>query len=463
MTRTEGPPATDVVIETQHSRVPWRWVILMAMIGLPIGFGMGAGGNVVFTMRKLIESPAMVNFLTSLDVLFNVLVGTTCLYLSDKIWIKGLGRRVPFLLASWIVMGLSMLFIPMADSAWALVLLVVLWFGFQDAGTTWEVLKYEVVPPSQRGRYNAMQSWLFQVFIIFGAVVMSGRFEETVERDPFLLKGEVTSYWIGGVGLLIGALLIVLFVRERKPPAEATSTGVSALNPKEVWKNLVGERTLWPVYLLAFSTMLTSTGLGAIDGLLFIDQWGFSFQELGTNLLVGGLINLALIPLIGILVDRWNRKAMFLIGTIGSFCAQVLYYLFIQFVLPEQRPEIWHLILFGEVMSIFGLMSGISLMPLMFDYIPRNAMGTAQAGINIVRSLTRFATLNGIGIWVTWWSASFHPGKINYLSGYLFMFIMQLLGFAFIAYFFIQVRRGRIRPIGAEVLPTSSKEIGHQP
>lgn len=93
------------MIETQRSRVPWRWVVMMAMIGLPIGFGMFAGGNTTFTMRKYISSPAVLNFLSSLDVLFNVLVGTTCLYLSDRMWVKGLGRRIPFILAAWVIMA----------------------------------------------------------------------------------------------------------------------------------------------------------------------------------------------------------------------------------------------------------------------------------------------------------------------------------------------------------------------
>lgn len=437
-----------MLIQTREKHIPWRSVCLMAMIGLPIGFGMFAGGNTTFTMRKYIASPAVINALSSLDVLFNVLVGTTCLYLSDRMWVRGLGRRTPFILASWVVMGVALLLIPFSTSVWMLVPLMVLYFGFQDAGTTWEVLKYEVVPPEQRGRYSALQQWFFQAFLMFFVVVMSGRFDETVERGPLVLKGEVGIYWIGGVGLLLGALAIFLFVKEVKPPTAETHPAAD-LKPLRVWHNLVQQKALWPVYLLAFSTSLTSTGLGAIDGLLFIEQWGFSYQELGTNMLVGGVINLFLIPIIGILVDRWNRTAMFIIGTAGAFVAQVAYYVFIQFILPEQRPELWHLIAFGEVMSIFGLFSAISLTPLMFDYIPREAMGTAQAGMNIVRSITRFATLNGIGLWVTWWTATFSPGRNNYLSGYLFMFAMQFIGFVFIGYFLLQVRRGRIVPIGA--------------
>jgi hypothetical protein len=140
---------------------------------------------------------------------------------------------------------------------------------------------------------------------------------------------------------------------------------------------------------------------------------------------------------------------MFAIGTIGSFILRVAYYIFVEFYLPDQRPTIGHLILFGQAQSIIGHFSGIAMMPLLFDYIPRDKMGTAQAGFNFVRGVTRMIMLNGLGVWITYYSKWFMPaGQLNYFSGYLFMLLLDCVGLVILGYFALQVRRGKIKPVG---------------
>jgi MFS family permease len=201
---------------------------------------------------------------------------------------------------------------------------------------------------------------------------------------------------------------------------------------------------------LVFSTILMQTGLGAIDPLLMTEQWGYSKQDMGTNVFVGGLINLVVvIPLIGLFADKMDRLRMFSLGVAGGLVGQVAYYVFVQFLLPERRPSIAQMILFGQFLSIFGQFATIALQPLIFEYIPRDKMGTAQAGLNFVRSITRLITLNGIGVWVALYSQWFlPPRKFDYFSGYLFMILMNVLGCAFLVWFALQVRRGKILPLG---------------
>lgn len=434
-------------IETQHKSIPWRWVILLQFLNSARMLALFASGSMTFTMRKYIDSPIVINSVSSLDVLFNLLIAAPCLYYSDRIWTRH-GRRLPFVLVSFLVLGTVILLLPLAGSAVPMAVLVVLWLIFWDVGSTFDVLIMEIVPPEQRGRASAIGAWFFQVIIILSAIVISGRFDDVVHSAGFTLRGEELIYWWGAGCMFFCVLFLALFVREVKPTAPPPVNHGSGI--KGAMNNLFAEKTLWPVYLLAFSTVLMQTGLGAIDPLLMTEQWGYSKQDMGTNLFVGGLLNLLLvIPLIGFLADRIDRLRLFSIGVAGSLIGQITYYIFIQFILPDRRPSIGQMILFGQFMSIFGQFSLIAMQPLLFEYIPRDKMGTAQAGLNFVRSITRLLTLNGIGIWVAAYSKWFLPeGRFDYFSGYLFMILMNVLGCSFLVYFGLQVKRGRILPLG---------------
>jgi hypothetical protein len=192
------------------------------------------------------------------------------------------------------------------------------------------------------------------------------------------------------------------------------------------------------------------TGLGNFEGLLMFEQWGYSKQDLGTNHFIGGMTNLFIvIPIVGLLADKMDRLTMFTIGTVGSMAVRVAYYVYVQFILPEHRPSIGDMVMFGQFQSIVGQFGAISFLPLLYDYVPRDKMGTAQAGFNFVRSITRMVMLNGLGLWVTYYSKWFMPpGQYDYFSGYLFMLILDCIGLAILTYFGLQVRRGKIKPLG---------------
>ena len=435
------------IIETQHKRIPWMWVFLLQVLGNARILALFASGSITFTMRKYIESPFIINSVSTLDILFNLVIAAPCLYYSDRIWSR-FGRRLPFIVVSFVVLGIVIMLLPLAGSAVPLGVLVVLWLIFWDLGATYDTLMMEIIPPEQRGRSSAIGSWMFQATILLSSVVISGRFDDVVHSVGFTLSGEALIYWWGAACLFFCVVVLLLFVRERRPttpPPENHGGGI-----KGIFVNLFAERSLWPVYLLVFGTVFMGTGLGNFDGLLMFEQWGYSKQEMGTNMFVGGIMNLFLvIPLIGFLTDKMDRLKMFSIGIVGSVIAKLAYYIFVQFFLPDHRPSISQMIIFGQMQSIIGQFSGIAMMPLLFDYIPRDKMGTAQAGFNFVRGITRMITLNGLGLWVTYYSKWFMPpGQYDYFSGYLFILLLDFVGLGILAYFAIQVRRGIIKPVG---------------
>ena len=288
------------MIETQHKKIPWRWVILLQILGQMRILGFFASGIMTFSMRKFIESPVIINSVSSLDIAFNILIAAPCLYYSDRIWTR-FGRRLPFILTAYVVLAIVMILLPLAGSAIPLGLLVVIWLMFWDVGETYQMLTMEIIPPQQRGRAAAINSWLFGLVAIISSLVIVGRFDDVLHSTVATLRGEVLIYWFCAACIIFCILFLALFVKERKP-LDYSPPPPGGL--KSALTNIFAERTLWPVYMLVFSMVLMETGLGAIQPLLFVDQWGYSKQDMGTNNFMGGIILLTcVIPVIGIFAE----------------------------------------------------------------------------------------------------------------------------------------------------------------
>ena len=48
-------------IETQHRRIPWRRVVLLSILEQSRIFVLLVSGSMIFTMKKFIESPIIIN------------------------------------------------------------------------------------------------------------------------------------------------------------------------------------------------------------------------------------------------------------------------------------------------------------------------------------------------------------------------------------------------------------------
>jgi hypothetical protein len=117
------------VIETQHKKIPWRWVILLNIMVQARILVLFASGSMTFTMKKFIDSPAIINSIMSLDIFFNLLIAAPCLYYSDRIWTR-FGRRKPFIVVSFLMLGVVLLLLPLAASAIPMAVIVVIWLIF---------------------------------------------------------------------------------------------------------------------------------------------------------------------------------------------------------------------------------------------------------------------------------------------------------------------------------------------
>ena len=397
------------MIITRQPRIPFSWLIMTLVPWVFFYFFIQVSGANFFILNRLIDNPAALTFILSLPGLLFMLVplGSYISYKSDRIWTRW-GRRKIFLIFGFTGTALVMVLYPIAPSIGFFVGLMFLAAFFGCFNTTFEALKLEIVPPALRGRLAAFGSWSNTVINILYFLMLIGRFDEVI---PFMgrnLTGVQILFWSAAAGLVI-ALFIYLFGIHEMPP-EKLVTG-EKFSIKSVWQALTMPQLRY-LYVFGIANGLLVTGLGAIGALLYINQWGYSMQEMGFNVAVGGVINLFLIPVIGFLADagKGHNRMKIWIACMGVILLlNISYFSYVTWYLPDQHPSLVEIIFFGELTSVFGIVAGVVYYPLVYDYIPRNLMGTYFAGSSIIGGIMGFVSINLVGLFMYGWAQLFQP------------------------------------------------------
>ncbi len=395
------------MIVTCKKDVPFRWI---AFAILPWA-SFTLNGQVVavaffFSLKKFVENPAGLTFILSLPTFLAMILQPTASFVSDRIWTR-YGRRKPFILTSQIGIMSCLALFPLMPNFWALLAVFILYNIFADLNSPMEPLKQEIIPPHERGRATGAMSWCSNLATMTFYFVALGRFDDVRYMGGFSLVGETAIYWSAGIFLSAMILLIMLGIREVDQKSALRGQRLSIRN---FFGGLL-DRELWPVYMLVVGAACLNfyAGLGPLSNLLYTEQWGYTKQEMGINVAVGGIINLFAIGILTVFADRLNRMKAYQTLIILSLTAQVGYYCYINFVLPDHRPSLVELIVFGETISILGILTGLVYVPLVYDYIRRNKMGTYNAGATLVSRLTTLITLNGVGLFVWGYAHFFQP------------------------------------------------------
>jgi Na+/melibiose symporter-like transporter len=393
------------MIVTAKKQVPWSWVIIAALPLAAVFFQGGVMGQAfIFTLKKFFDNPETITFIISIPPLINMVVAAVVSLLSDRIWTRW-GRRKPFLIFAW---GKGVIFMPLMPLMPDATSLLVIYFISSLLGalsTPYEPLKQEIVPPPQRGMGFAFVRFLGEAKNLLFFFVMIGRFDDASFMGPLMITGEVVLYWTIGLMWLAMLLLLMLGIKESKTDSN------QARKPKTLGVMLKAliDPHLRNIYILVVGTAALGAGLGVMGTLVYTDQWGYSKQDMGTNIAIGAAINLVIVFFIGYLADRWDRIKLFQFGIIAALILKAGYYLYVTFVLPDQRPTLVEMVLFGEMIAVAAIISHTVQSPMIFDYIERDRMGTYQAGHGLVTHLIQFVTLNGVGWFVKGYSILFMP------------------------------------------------------
>lgn len=395
------------MLTTRQNKIPLSWVI-MTMI--PWGFFyfmITVNGVNFFILNRLIENPATLTFFMSLPGLLFMFIplGAYINFMSDRIWTRW-GRRKIFLVVGFSGTALAMFLYPLAPNIWFFLSVMFLAAFFGNFNAPFEALKLEIIPPDMRGRSMALGTWFVTSLNIVFWMMIIGRIDEVIPAWGKALSGIKILYWTAGAGLLVVVFIYLFGIHEVHPKSKITG---EKFNFKTVWTALSMPQLRY-LYIFAIATSFIGSSLGSMGMLLYINQWGYSYQEMGVNISIGGILNLFLIPIIGTLADKGqNRMRIWLTCSATIMLMNICYFCYVTFYLPDQRPSLVEIIFFGETTCIVGILSGMIYYPLVFDYIPRNLIGTYYAGHGILIGIVGFITSNGLGLFLLGWANIFQP------------------------------------------------------
>jgi Na+/melibiose symporter-like transporter len=395
------------MIITCKKAVPLQWIAFAILPWASFTFNSGVIGVVFFfSLRKFVENPAGLTFILSLPSFISIVLQPVVSFLSDRIWTR-YGRRKPFIVTSMSGIIVCLALMPLMPNFWALLAVYMAFCAFSDLNSPMEPLKQEIIPPTERGRATGAMSWCSNLATLLFYFVALGRFDDLSYIAGYPVHGETAIYWAASLLVVVMLMLVTLGIREIDQKSVLRGE-------KLTFRTLAGgllDRELWPVYLLVVGASCLNfySGLGALSNLLYTEQWGYTKQEMGVNVAVGGIFNLVAIGVLTVFADRFNRMRAYQILICLSLSVQVAYYSYINFVLPDKRPTLIEIIVFGETLSILSILTNLVYVPLVYDYIRRNKMGTFNAGSSLVGKLTGLVTLNGVGLFVWGYAAFFQP------------------------------------------------------
>ena len=395
------------MLVTRQNKIPFSWVIMAMVPWAFFYFMITVNGVNFFILNRLIDNPAVLTFFVTLPGLFFTFIplGSYFNFMSDRIWTRW-GRRKIFLVVGFSGIASVMFCYPLVGNVWVFLSLMFVAAFFSTFCGTFEALKLEIVPPDMRGRSMALGQWINTSMNIVFWMVVIGRMDEVIPFFSGHLNGLTILYWGAATGLLILVFIYFFGIHEVHPKSTITGEKFSL---KAVWKALTMPQLRY-LYLFGIASSCLGTSLGSVGSLLYINQWGYSFQEMGINVAIGGIINLCLIPIIGVLADKGqNRMRIWLTCSVVIMLLNITYFSYVTWYLPDQRPSLVEMIFFGETTCIVGIISGMVYFPLIYDYIPRNIMGTYYAGFGILSSIVGFLTGNGLGLFLLCWARLFQP------------------------------------------------------
>ncbi len=452
---TTAPPVARIPkwpMRTRQAHVPWFWVALMsAHWGCNQYIEFLSTTVMTFKLRPLVDSPIWITAIASFNTIFNILIGASANYTSDRVWTRW-GRRRPFILAAQFVLIGGLLVIPEVNTLGPLIAILLCYEMLRDLQQPLEPLINEVIPPRQRGSGMAFSKIARQVVVMFAFGVMLGLFDRVLALPGGItVRGEQAIFWAGCLFVAYTIAVAGLSVRETPPPPRAQPARWPGLR-RAVWgalRDIFGDRQWRALYLLGIAMMISWLGLGSLAPLLYTEQFGYTKQQYGLLVAIGGPALFVIMPIAGWLADRVDRILIFRTGAVLSVAGHVFFYVYARFFAPGGVPPFVFLVVFGLLTTAVSNISATASAALIFDYVPRDKLGTVSSGVGIIRGVASILINNGVGVWVTLWSGWFMPeGVFDYLSAYIYLIVLGILGTSIAFWFDHQAKTGRVIPHG---------------
>ena len=403
---------------TRKTKVPKSWAFFAQLIIILSIYGQFViQAPFILLIKKYIDNPAAIMGLISLQIYLTFVIGPLIAWLSDRIWTR-VGRRKVFVAISDFLRFVFLVGMPFAPNLWILILLRWMYDFFGDLAAPAQALVYEVVPAKQRG----LSSGFMQAFMNIGNLVfftlLLGRFHDVYFMGPFQFfatpSGGTLMFIICGLLFLGAAIFEAIGIKEiypvgRKRLMDGRKKGENFFRHfiRSVFKDIFA-KDLTPLYLLLFANVMFGFSLGVFQPLLFTEQWGYDLQTFGNTIAIGVPVGIVLGLLGGWMADRFGKMKIVFWATTGNLVVNILYTVYVYF-LPDYRPSFWEIVAFGNAAWVFGAVKGVATGPLLWEYVARNRMGGATAGIQIFNAIFRNSIGVVLGGWLFLWSLWFFP------------------------------------------------------
>ncbi|MGF1448578.1 MAG: MFS transporter [Opitutales bacterium] len=406
------------MIITRKKKIPTHWAFYAQLpLILTIYGNMVINAPFLLLIKRFIDNPAAILALIGLEVYITLLGGPFVSWLSDRIWTR-YGRRKYFQASSDAIRGFILIAMPFAPNLWVLIILRWLYGFFGDLSAPTQALAYEIVPDPQRGRSAGFMSAFMQLGNLVFFWLLLGRFDDVYFMGPFSYfvssSGVVVMFVLAALLLAGTAMFEFLGIKEIYPPGRKRlhsgrpiQRGVALHFFLSFFKDVFA-KDLAPLYLLSTAFLMFSFSVNFIQPLLFVEQWGYSLQEMGNTIAVGVLLGIVISLFAGWLADRTSKMRVYLLATVGNLVINIAYTVYVYY-LPDKRPSLFEIVLFGNLAYIFGATRGVVGFPLLMEYVARNRLGSATAGLGLYNALIRNSIGLLIGGWLWLWSWLFFP------------------------------------------------------
>jgi len=215
--------------------------------------------------------PWLIGLIMILDNLASIIIQPYVGQLSDRIWVKNLGRRMPFIIIALPIAALFFGFI--GTFAEMFVLLFIAITGFQVAMAFYKAPAMSLVPDMLPRDYRSQGSGVLNVVgstaTIIGLVIMGTLFN----------SNRVLAYWLLSIIMIICLVILLIGVREKKDADFKKQE--KSLSLKDSLKGVFKEDTKGLLVML-FTVFFTSSGFNVIE--TFITSYSKEVLEFPENI-----------------------------------------------------------------------------------------------------------------------------------------------------------------------------------
>ena len=394
-----------------------------------------SGTALVFTLKKFTHDPFTIALVTSINVLFGILLAPAVSYLSDSIGC----RRKPFMLPGLCLLAISLLILPNTNTL-AMTIVVVIFYQLSvDIGfnSLWQPLYADIVPDNKRqygmiiNRYFSIGARLFFMYFLIGQFDRGmkgkgGGKQVFLAGKSFIanLTGEQLIYYIAAL-LAIGTVILLVFIKEVPKPVKKDNK----FSFRNIFRSLFENKNYRNIYLLILASSLMRVRLGCIWPLMVTEQFHLSKQSLGNIHSLTMIITLSItLPLAAILVNRINRWRLFMICIVVSTLHPLAFWIYVNYISPT--PKVFEIVCFQVMNAAAEHIGFITLWPLIFEFVPSRKRGTVNAGLLFITGITTFVMGNIVAMVVK--AAGTGGGNdmqgYNYSIGMLVIFIAGVAG-----------------------------------